>query len=113
MTLIRPEGEDGDAKEVLLGVEEHFYEAAEDFKAVVRRLRAGEIVAPAGARDTVSEYRKLATLLFRERQSLEDERRRRQGIHGEYGLDLDAARDEIRRRMACLRAAGAVAGFSE
>ncbi len=113
MTLIRPDSEDGDAGRFLSGVEEHFNEAAERFREAARKLKAGEIIDPAKGRDLVGEYRKLATTLFRERQSLEDERRRQKGIRGDYGLDLGAARDEIGRRMACLRAAGAADGIPE
>ncbi len=113
MTLIRPEGEDGDAEKVLLCVEEHFNDAAEVFRVAARKLAAGETVEPSKARDMVGEYRKLATLLYRERKSLEDERKKQAGVHRDYAIDFGAARDEIRRRMACLRAAGEGRDLSE
>ena len=113
MTLIKPEKRDGGAEKVLLCVEEHFNDAADVFRAAAGRLAAGEIVEPSKARDMVGEYRKLATLLYRERKSLEDERKKQAGVYRDYAIDFGEARDEIRRRMACLRSVGEGRDLSE
>ena len=105
MILIRPDGEDGDAEKHLLRVEERFSQAAADFDAAAKRIATGEFVTPVTARDLAHEYRKTATLLFEERRRLAEKRKHRHGIVQEFALDFGKARDEIRRRMACLRSA--------
>ncbi|MBK4217839.1 permease [Paracoccus caeni] len=63
---------------------------AEDLKAAVKAAR--------DVRDAIS-------LLFEERNRVEKLRREIAGGVGGGALDLDAARDEIGRRLACLRRA--------
>lgn len=113
MILIRPDDEDGSAEKVLLGVEEHFNEAAEVFRAAAKRVDTGEFVTPVAARDLAHEYRKIATLLFEERKRLAEKRRQKTGIVQDFALDFGKARDEVRRRMACLRSARESRGLSE
>ena len=111
--LIRPEDGDGDAEKHLLGVEEHFSQAAEVFRAAAKRVETGEFVTPVTARDLAHEYRKTATLLFEERRRLAGKRKHKHGIVQDFALDFGEARDEIRRRMACLRSAGEGRDLSE
>lgn len=59
----------------------------------------------------VSEYARELTrvlqVVLTERAKVDGLRRKEEGIVHEFALDLDAARDEIGRRLACLRGAGA------
>ena len=57
------------------------------------------------ATETAKTVRQAIHLLMEERQKLEKYRKNISGS-GRSGFDLDAARDEIGRRLACLRSAG-------
>ena len=70
--------------------------------------RAGEIDAARlkKAMDTAKTVREAVQLLMAERTKVEKLRKDIAGGVGGGSLDLDAARDEIGRRLACLRRAG-------
>jgi len=57
------------------------------------------------AKIAAAEIREGAILLLKERNRVADERRKRTGAGADYALDFEAARDEIGRRLACLRSA--------
>lgn len=113
MTLIRPEGDDGDAGTFILGVEEQFERAADVFKQAALQMEQGDLVATAKVRDLAREYRKVATLCYEERVRLAVKRRKQAGIVHQYAIDFDAARNEIRGRLACLRDAADAGDISE
>ena len=59
------------------------------------------------------ELRKAAQILFEERKKVEQYRNKTSGVAYNFAIDLDKARDEIWRRLSCLRdpqAAGDVSG---
>lgn len=113
MTLIKPEGDDGDSGSFIAGVEEQFKHAAQVFQNAALQLEKGDLVATVKVKDLAHEYRKVATLCYEERVRLAAKRRKQAGIVHEYALDFDAARDEIRGRLACLRAAARAREVSE
>lgn len=64
---------------------------------------------------TYERFRKELPIALKERERLESERAKRDGIAGDrpYALDFDAARHEIGRRLACLSAQIGAGGVSE
>jgi hypothetical protein len=105
MSLIRPEGDDGTAERILSTARANFYETAAEIDRYRRRLMAGEKVPTSALRKMRSELKEVATLYYKEASRLADETRKKAGIVRGHAIDFDAARREIRRRMACLRAA--------
>lgn len=106
MALSTRLGEDGIAERMVAVAIEHFVAVAELMSALVRQIEAGEVPAPGDAKRTVAEYRATIRMAMEERQRLEDRLKGANGVAGGHALDFDAARDEIRRRLARLRAAG-------
>lgn len=105
MTLIKPDEGSEAHIELASGLEEHFRDAATEFQDAAKKLKNGELVGASEAKDLGREYRKVATLFYEEGNRLANKRRTELGIVYDYALDFEAARDEIRCRMACLRGA--------
>jgi len=81
-------------------------DAVEDLAGKLAGLRQGD---PDGLKAAVVAVRDLKLAfqtLMEERTRVEKLRKQVAGTVGTGGLDLDAARDEIGRRLACLRNAG-------
>ncbi|WP_170068415.1 permease [Meinhardsimonia xiamenensis] len=106
MALITPFGKDGVAERMVSVAMEQFVAVTELMAELVRQIEAGEVPAPGDAKRTVAEYRATIRMAMEERQRLEDKLKTANGVVGGHALDFDAARDEIRRRLARLRAAG-------
>ena len=106
MTIYTPVGENGPPKDPLSEAQELYDIAAE----IMRRLLAEMRAAPhESARDLAvctRDVRDTLKLLLNERATIEKLRRDAGGLGGEPVFDFDAARDEIGRRLACLRNAG-------
>ena len=88
-----------------------FWEYVRDLRAKREAISASDWDSLDGAElkratETAKTVRQAIHLLMEERQKLEKYRKNISGGGGS-GLDLDAARDEIGRRLACLRRAGA------
>lgn len=103
MTLIKPDNGSEAHIQAQSELEEHFYGAATVFQDAVKKLKRGELVNPNDAKDLGRDYFKVATLFFEEANRLAKSRRKELGIVHDYAIDFDAAREEIRCRMACLR----------
>ncbi|MDO5621545.1 MAG: permease [Paracoccus sp. (in: a-proteobacteria)] len=86
--------------------QELFRETAADLNGVRRALRDGETDQVKDAVKLVRELRVATQLVLEERNKLDKIRKDIAGGVGVGALDLDAARDEIGRRLACLRRAG-------
>lgn len=89
-----------DMAEILFG------SAASEMTRLLRRLESGDPIKPKEAADAANETRKALERLQDERNRVEQLRRTLAGGVGDRALDLAAARDEIGRRLACLRDAG-------
>jgi len=105
MTLILPSETNENTGAVLETVTRQFAIASERFTDATEKLLRGELEQPAKYNEAVADFRKAALNLTTERLALETRRRKADGIVHDYAVDFDAARVEIRRRMACLRGA--------
>jgi hypothetical protein len=104
ITLIS-EHEISSSREVM-EVREMFDEAKEDLGSALRRLRAGEFGDAKEVAKQIGEVKAAYKLALEERTRVAKLRKDEAGIVYDYALDFDAARDEICRRLACLRDAG-------
>ncbi|MGR3344598.1 MAG: hypothetical protein ACU0DI_15505 [Paracoccaceae bacterium] len=113
MTLIRPEGDDGVADRILTAAREHFYETAKEIDKYRKRLQADDKVPASELKKLRGELKVVAHLYYAEASRLADESRKKAGVVHQHAIDFDAARQEIRRRMACLRSAHRSGELSE
>lgn len=91
-----------------------FHRAVGALGDLVKRLEAGEFEASADADYAVKKIDKSLELVIKERQRIEERKRKEIGAaSGGIAIDFDAARDEIGRRLARLRAAGGTGGIPE
>jgi hypothetical protein len=99
---------DGVAEEDILAATEGFYrDAVMELYRAVTALRAGEFTEIRSAQTAIRDLRATALLVLEERGKVDKLRKQIAGHVGVGGsLDLDAARAEIGRRLACLRDAG-------
>lgn len=87
-------------------VGELFDDVVAVLKASLDRLRAGEFGDAREVARQIGDVRAAYKLSLEERIRVAKLRREEAGIVYDFALDLDAARDEIGRRVACLRDAG-------
>jgi hypothetical protein len=80
--------------------------AAEDLARARRGLRAGQIDEAKAALQAVKDLKAAFQMVMDERGRVEKLRKHVAGAIQGHELDLDAARAEIGRRLACLRDAG-------
>lgn len=83
-----------------------FERAAEEVALAIGRLRANHADGPQRTVQAVRELQAALMVLMDERVKVDRLRSEVAGVVGERALDLDAARDEIGRRLARLRDAG-------
>jgi|GEM_PF-328486 len=105
MTIRFTEG--GGIPEDVLGFTEELYtEAVIDLRSVIADIRVGQLADAPKAKQAVRDLFAVGKLLLQERAHVETLRKQTAGAVGTGSeLDLGAARDEIGRRLACLRAA--------
>ena len=98
----------GDEAPVVLAATETFLkDAVEDLAAAIAAVREGKLGDAKAAMLAVKDFKQAFYALMEERSRVEKFRKQIAGNVGAGSLDLDAARDEIGRRLACLRDAGA------
>jgi len=112
MTLIIPDGNDG-ADSILETVKEHLKEVALDIDACRNRLKHDPMLDAGDLKKLMADYRTITNNCVMEANRLEEQRKRRTGVVHDFALDFEAARSEIRQRMACLRRAGHAGEISE
>ncbi len=106
MTIRFTEGE-GIPDDVLGFTEDLYRLAVADLRVLIATIEAGRVEDVKAARAAVRDLRDLGKMLVQERANVESFRKQVAGAVGAGGeLDLGAARDEIGRRLACLRDAG-------
>lgn len=81
-------------------------EAAVELMAAINAAKEGDLDQAKAAVQAVKDYKTALDWILSERNRLERDRRKLCGVLGASELDLGAARDEIGRRLACLRDAG-------
>lgn len=93
--------------EALLGQAQDLYAtiATEAFDAL-KQLKTGEVEQSAALTRAVRDLRDAIKIVMNERTHVDQLRKEIAGVGGNHDLDFDAARDEIGRRLACLREAG-------
>ena len=98
--------EDGVPRAVLEFTEALFEVAMGDLSSILKELRAGRLDAAKDGKRAVRDLAAMGMQVVEERKNVDKLRKQIAGAVGTAGeLDLDAARDEIGRRLACLRAA--------
>ena len=102
-----PEGpyEPEPAVDVVTIADELFHSFASDLTRLRRRIQAGEVEELKDSVKLVRDLRAATQLVLEERNRVDKLRKDIAGNVGAGALDLDAARDEIGRRLACLRRA--------
>ncbi|HMS96297.1 MAG TPA: hypothetical protein PKA03_13970 [Tabrizicola sp.] len=99
---------DGPTPEDVLGATESFYDlAVMELYRTIAALRAGEFTEIRAAQAAIRDLRATAVQVLEERGKVDRLRKQIAGQVGAGGaLDLEGARAEIGRRLACLRNAG-------
>lgn len=82
-----------------------YREAAEELIRAIMAVRAGDLDQTPAAKSAVKGLKDAFQTVMEERNRVEKLRKQVAGAAGTGTLDLDAARDEIGRRLALLRAA--------
>ena len=91
----------------LLAVAEGIYhDVATELSRTLIALQAGETANLRPATQVVKELRDAFKIAMDERTRIDKLRQHTAGVIATGSLDFDAARDEIGRRLACLRDAG-------
>lgn len=92
----------------VLGATEELYElAVMELRRTIGAIQAGELTEVKAAQTAIRELRATALAVLQERGKVDQLRKQIAGHVGAGGaLDLDEARAEIGRRLACLRSAG-------
>jgi hypothetical protein len=96
------------AAEDVLGVTERLYEEAViELERTMTALKAGEFNEVKSAQEAIRALRATALAVLQERGKVDQLRKQIAGHVGAGGaLDLESARIEIGRRLACLRGGG-------
>ncbi|WP_149589636.1 hypothetical protein [Tabrizicola flagellatus] len=99
---------DGPTPEEVLGSAERLYGmAVMELERTIEAIRAGEFNEVKAAQAAIRDLRATALAVLQERGKVDQLRKQIAGHVGAGGaLDLDEARAEIGRRLACLRGAG-------
>ena len=92
--------------DLLEATEDLYRQAAEDLVLAQRKLRQGSVDEVKAAAQAVKDLKAAFQLVMDERTRIEKLRKQIAGSVGTGSLDMDAARDEIGRRLARLRDAG-------
>ena len=96
----------GIREDLLHATEEMYREAAEELVAALNRLRSGHTEDAKATAQAMRELKIAFQLIMDERTRVDKLRKQVAGIVHDHAFDFDAARDEIGRRLACLRDAG-------
>jgi hypothetical protein len=106
MTLIKPIDDMGAGDESLAVAEDLFEEAGVILGKLLKIARQEDDATVRKLRPAVAELSAGWQMAVKERNRVAEERKKAAGVVGSYAIDFDAARAEIGRRLACLRAAG-------
>lgn len=111
MTTKSPKDSDNPAKDMLLLAERNLARVLRELDTVIGDLEARRQGAPDKAKSVSADVRKAIQTVFEERHRIE--KLDAKSGHSAPGLDLDAARVEIGRRLARLRQRGGPDEVSE
>lgn len=104
---VRFTGDGPTPEEVLASAERLYGMAVMELERTIEAIRAGEFNEVKAAQAAIRDLRATALAVLQERGKVDQLRKQIAGHVGAGGaLDLDEARAEIGRRLACLRGAG-------
>lgn len=103
MTIETPSDEGGATRPLIAEATLLYTTAAEVFAQMIRGMQGGALDEARKAPGQARELRQALQAVLTERAIIERLREEEAGGGGGAGLDLDAARAEIGRRLACLR----------
>ena len=110
MTELQTIGDEKSPEGFLLVTERHFDRSVEALNTVIEDIKSGNVERSKDVAGALSLLNKALQSALDERAKVEKLRRQDAGVVHDYALDFDAARDEIGRRLARLRAAGSGGG---
>ncbi|WP_444465068.1 hypothetical protein [Rhodobacter capsulatus] len=96
-------GGDAPSVDLLEETEELYRDIAGELALAMKGVRQGEMKDAKAAAQAVKDLRTAFQMVMEERARVEKLRRQVAGVGAGSELDLDAARVEIGRRLACLR----------
>lgn len=96
-------GGDAPSVDLLEETEELYRDIAGELALAMKGVRQGEMKDAKAAAQAVKDLRTAFQMVMEERARVEKLRRQVAGVGAGSELDLDAARAEIGRRLACLR----------
>ena len=96
-------GGDAPPVDLLEETEELYREIAGELALAMKGVRQGEVKEAKAAAQAVKDLRTAFQMVMEERARVEKLRRQVAGVGAGRELDLDSARAEIGRRLACLR----------
>jgi hypothetical protein len=102
MILITPEETSSPLNEDIERLQTNLRGFARDIENLQERIQSGD-VTDAETRKVFSDQRTWLRMAIETEKALAQQNRQRLEIDGDYGLDLDAARDQIGCRLAGLR----------
>lgn len=105
MVMIYTEQGEGSSDQVLSEAQKQFHRATRALDKLVDQLDDGELGNASEAQKLVRDLKNALAAAISERERLEKQQRDAAGIVHDYAIDFDAARHEVGRRLACLRAA--------
>lgn len=106
MTEDTPNGEGLSAVRVLEIANNHFDRALDELDKNLTKMDLAEKAGATELAKAIQDTRKATQILFEERVKVDQFRKKTTGVAYDYAIDLDAARDEVGRRLALLRRAG-------
>ncbi len=115
MTIIYREGPEGSTDDLLEEAQATFRRANLMMRRFCDDFEDGKIRDMEQFKLVYKSFKDNLPNAIKERERLASQLAQSRGIAGDkpYGLDFDAARQEIGRRLACLAAAGDAGGVSE
>jgi hypothetical protein len=99
-------GGDGDPVDLLAATETMLREGAAEAVRTMQEVRAGRFGEIKDAQALMRDLRQMFQTFMDERTRVDKLRQQTAGVVRGHALDFAAARDEIGRRLACLRDAG-------
>ncbi|MDF0600947.1 hypothetical protein P1J78_09415 [Psychromarinibacter sp. C21-152] len=104
MTLIKPEK--AEEPDISVGIaEDQSLEALIAVAEVTRKIQAQELDALQEVPKVAAHATAARKQLLAEKDRVYEQQKRKSGVVNDFAIDFDAARAEIGRRLACLRAA--------
>ena len=106
MTEMTSIEQDGSPGRMITVTQEHLQRSVDDLNGIIKAIKAGDISRTKDVTAIITLLGKALQSALDERTRVEKLRKTEAGVVNDYALDFDAARDEIGRRLARLRATG-------